>query len=64
MLKSAIIFGLLIGSLIMLSIVAAISIGNMKLFSNAMTIEMNSQIAGNTQLFANDQTSITNSMLI
>ena len=63
MLKSAIIFGLfLIGSLRMLSIVAAISIGNMKLFSNAMAIEMNSQVAGNTQLFANDQTSNTNSM--
>ena len=63
MLKSAIISGpFLIGSLIMLSIVAAISNGNMKLFSNAMAIEMNSQVAGNTQLFANDQTSKTNSM--
>ncbi len=52
----------LIGSLIMLSTVAAIPIGNMKLFSNAMAIEMDSQVDGNTQLFANDQSSKTNSM--
>jgi hypothetical protein len=52
----------LIGSLIMLSTVAAIPIGNMKLFSNAMAIEMNSQVDGKTQLFANNQASKTNSM--
>jgi hypothetical protein len=52
----------LIGSLIMLSTVAAIPIGNMKLFSNAMAVEMNSQVDGKTQLFANNQASKTNPM--
>ncbi|HEX6647382.1 MAG TPA: hypothetical protein VF047_09405 [Nitrososphaeraceae archaeon] len=35
---------------------------NINLFSDVMAIELNSQVAGNTQLFANDQTSKTNSM--
>jgi hypothetical protein len=42
--------------------VAAIPMSNMNLFSDVMAIELNSQVAGNTQLFANDQTSKTNSM--
>jgi hypothetical protein len=42
--------------------VAAIPMSNMNLFSDVMAIELNSRVAGNTQLFANDQTSKTNSM--
>jgi len=53
---------LLMTSLIMLSIIEAILIGNFKLLSNAMAIEINSQVDGNTILFPEDQNSKTNSI--
>jgi hypothetical protein len=52
----------LLGSMVMLTIVAAISIGKATTFTNAMAIEMDSQVKKDTQLFANDQASKTNSI--